>query len=159
MESYICQTHDRAWMAVEDGYKSPVMTPTGGEDDVLKLKSRKGPISIPSKKQKGIALKASKVEKEEEKDDSDKDMSLLMRRFKRFDKTKNKGFGYKGQDLKKRTPFQENKKGRVMAATWSGSDDSDKRDESSDDEELMANFIAFASSHKSEGASEEEDES
>ena len=46
-----------------------------------------------------------------------------------------------------------------MAATWSGSDDSNERDESSDDEDLMANFIAFASSHKSKGASEEEDES
>ena len=43
-----------------------------------------------------------------------------------------------------------------MAATWSGSDDSNGGDMSSDDEELMANFIAFASSHKSKGSSEEE---
>ncbi|KAI9160072.1 hypothetical protein LWI28_004869 [Acer negundo] len=48
-------------------------------------------------------------------------------------------------------------KGKVMAATWSGSsDDSNEGDESSDDEELMANFLAFASSHKSKSASEEE---
>ena len=46
-----------------------------------------------------------------------------------------------------------------MVATWSGSDDSDEGDESSDDEELMANFIAFTSSHKSKSASEEENES
>ena len=46
-----------------------------------------------------------------------------------------------------------------MATTWSGSDDSDERDESLDDEELMANFIAFASSHKSKGSSQEENDS
>ncbi|KAI9164818.1 hypothetical protein LWI28_002665 [Acer negundo] len=44
-----------------------------------------------------------------------------------------------------------------MAPNWSGSGDSDERDESLDDEELMANFIAFAFSHKSIGASEEEE--
>ncbi|KAK0591556.1 hypothetical protein LWI29_003865 [Acer saccharum] len=50
----------------------------------------------------------------------------------------------------------EKKKGKVMAATWSGSsDDSYEGDESSDDEELMANLLAFASSHKSKSASEE----
>ncbi|KAK0585174.1 hypothetical protein LWI29_024248 [Acer saccharum] len=45
-----------------------------------------------------------------------------------------------------------------MAATWSGSsDDSIEGDESSDDEELMANLLAFASSHKSKSASEREE--
>ncbi|KAK0594094.1 hypothetical protein LWI29_007213 [Acer saccharum] len=45
-----------------------------------------------------------------------------------------------------------------MAATWSGSsDDSYEGDESSDDEELMANLLAFASSHKSKSASEREE--
>ncbi|KAK1576340.1 hypothetical protein Q3G72_013070 [Acer saccharum] len=283
MESYICQIHDRAWMAVEDGYTPPMMTPTGGGEDVLKPKvqwnataneawdilevahegtkvvkdsklqvlqtqfgmlrmdenkcfnnfeiklmdivnqshqlgdpysdrrikqkimrslpervkskvmaleensgykdmkpsevigrllayeSRKGPTSTPSKKQKGIALKASKVEKEE-KDDSDEDMTLLMRRFKKFAKFEKKGFGSKGLDLKKKTHFKKfeprqerikrkvikcfkcggiryitldcgnlkNKKGKVMAATWSVSDDSDESNETSDDEDLIA---------------------
>ena len=30
MEAYVCQIHDRAWMAIEDGYMAPMMTPTGG---------------------------------------------------------------------------------------------------------------------------------
>ncbi|KAK0576621.1 hypothetical protein LWI29_020731 [Acer saccharum] len=52
----------------------------------------------------------------------------------------------------------EKKKGKVMAATWSeNSDDSIEGDESSDDEELMANLLAFASSHKSKSASEREE--
>ncbi|KAK0575080.1 hypothetical protein LWI29_033715 [Acer saccharum] len=52
----------------------------------------------------------------------------------------------------------EKKKGKVMAATWSGSiDDSYERDESSNDEELMANLLAFAPSHKSKSASEREE--
>ncbi|KAK0576898.1 hypothetical protein LWI29_025040 [Acer saccharum] len=67
---------------------------------------RKGPTSTPPKKQKGIALKASNVEKEEN-DDSDKEMALLMRRFKKFYKSKKKGFRSKGQDLKKKTPFKK----------------------------------------------------
>ena len=47
-----------------------------------------------------------------------------------------------------------------MAATWSGSsDDSNEGDESLDDEDIMANFLAFASSHKSKSASEKEEES
>ncbi|KAK0585309.1 hypothetical protein LWI29_026647 [Acer saccharum] len=147
---------------------------------LLAYESRKGPTSTPPKKQKGIALKASKVEKEEN-DDSDEEMALLMRRFKKFYKSEKKGFGSKGQDFKKKTPFKKfeprqekterkrvrcyecggighfapecanhvnKKKGKVMAATWSGSDDSNEGDESSDDKELMANFIAFASSIK-----------
>ena len=109
-------------------------------------------------------MKASKIE--EEKDDSDEDMALLMRRFKKFVKFEKKGFGSKSQDLKEKTPFKrfeprqerserkgiqcfecggighippdcgnlKNKKGKVMAATWSGSDDSYEGDESLDDE-------------------------
>ena len=45
-----------------------------------------------------------------------------------------------------------------MVAIWSGNDDSYEGDKSSDDEKLMANFIAFAFFHKSKCASEEEDE-
>ena len=39
MEAYVCQIHDRAWMAIEDGYSPPMMTPTGGGEEVLKLKA------------------------------------------------------------------------------------------------------------------------
>ena len=35
MESYIYQIEDLAWIAVEDGYALPTMTPTGGEENVL----------------------------------------------------------------------------------------------------------------------------
>ena len=38
MEAYLCQIHDRAWMAVEDGYAPPKMTLTGGGEEVLKPK-------------------------------------------------------------------------------------------------------------------------
>lgn len=45
-----------------------------------------------------------------------------------------------------------------MTATWSGSsDDSIEGDETSDDEDLMANFLVFASSHKSKSGSEREE--
>ena len=125
---------------------------------LLAYKSRKGPTNTPPKKQKGIALKVSKVEKEDN-NDSDDDMALLMRRFMKFIKFEKKGFGSKCQDLKKKAPFNKfeprqekserkeiqcfeyggighiapdygnlknKKKGKVMAATWSGSDDSDE---------------------------------
>jgi hypothetical protein len=39
MEAYLCQIHDRAWMAIEDGYAPPMMTPTGGGEQVLKPKA------------------------------------------------------------------------------------------------------------------------
>ncbi|KAK0584122.1 hypothetical protein LWI29_007953 [Acer saccharum] len=306
MESYICQIHDRAWMAVEDGYDLPMMTPAGGGQDVLKPKAqwnaqefeaskwnrkamhaimcamdenqykliqntqiakvawdilqvahegtevvkesklqvlqtqfellrmgedecfndfeiklmdivnqshqlgdpysdrrvkqkimrslpdRKAPSNTtPPKKSKGIALKASKDAKEA-KHESDEDLALFVKRFNKvMGFKKKKGFGSRGQDLKKKSSFKkfeprqerterkgvrcfecggighfapecanhnERKKGKVMAATWSGSsDDSNEEDESSSEEELMANFLAFASSHKSKSASEKED--
>ena len=40
MEAYLCQIHDRAWMAVEDGYAPLMMTPIGGGEDVLKPKAQ-----------------------------------------------------------------------------------------------------------------------
>ena len=40
MELYICQIHDKAWMAVEDGYAPLMMTPMGGGEDVLKPKAQ-----------------------------------------------------------------------------------------------------------------------
>ncbi|KAI9169193.1 hypothetical protein LWI28_008758 [Acer negundo] len=95
---------------------------------LLAYESRKVLTSTPPKKQKRIALKASKVEKEDN-DNSDEDMTLLLRRFKKFVKFEKKG------------------------------DDSDKRDESSDDDYQVANFIVFASSHNSKDVSEKEEES
>ncbi|KAK0583521.1 hypothetical protein LWI29_037786 [Acer saccharum] len=171
------------------GYKD--MKPSEVIGRLLAYESRKGPISTPTKKQKGIALKTSKDEKEEKKVDSDEDLALFVKRFNKVMKFRRKSFGSKGQDLKKKGSFKkfeprqerterkgvrcfecggighfapdcanhvEKKKGKVMAATWSGSsDDSYEGDESSDDEELMANLLAFASSHKSKSASEREE--
>ena len=71
-----------------NGYKD--MKPSEVIGRLLAYESMKGPTSTPSKKQKGIALKASKVEKEE-KNDSDEDMALLMRRFKKFIMKQNYG--------------------------------------------------------------------
>ncbi|KAK0598426.1 hypothetical protein LWI29_034593 [Acer saccharum] len=304
MESYICQIHDRAWMAVEDGYDLPMMTTGGGgeeykliqntqiakvawdilqvahegtdvvkesklqvlqtqfellmmgEDEcfndfeiklmdivnqshqlgdpysdrrvkqkimrslpdrfeskvtaieensgymdmkpsevigrLLAYESRKAPsTTTPPKKSKGIALKASKDAKEA-KHESDEDLALFVKRFNKvMGFKKKKGFGSRGQDLKKKGSFKkfeprqerterkgvrcfecggighfapecanhnEKKKDKVMAATWSGSsDDSNEEDESSSEEEHMANFLAFASSHKSKSASEKEE--
>ena len=142
------------------------------------------------KKQKGITLKASKDEKEE-KNVSDEDLALFVKRFKKVMKFGKKDFESKGQFLKKKGPFKkfeprqekterkgvrcyecggighfapecanhnDKKKGKVMAATWSGSsDDSIEGEDSSDDE--VANFIAFVSSYKSKSGSEKEEES
>ncbi|KAK0594697.1 hypothetical protein LWI29_004279 [Acer saccharum] len=43
MEAYICQIHDRSWMAVEDGYAPPMMTPTDGGEEILKPKAQWSP--------------------------------------------------------------------------------------------------------------------
>ena len=40
MEAYLCQIHDKAWLAVEDGYAPSTMTPTGGGEEMLKLKAQ-----------------------------------------------------------------------------------------------------------------------
>ena len=63
------------------GYKNMKSSEVIGK--LLAYESKKGPTYTPPKKQKGIALKASKIEKEEN-DDSDEYMALLMRRFKKF---------------------------------------------------------------------------
>src|SRR5579862_8173120 len=157
---------------------------------LLVYESRKAPSSTPPKKSKGIASKASK-DANEAKNDSDEDLALFVKRFNKVMGFKKKGFGLRGQDLKKKGPFKkfeprqerterkgvrcfecggighfapdcanhnEKKKGKVMAVTWSGSsDDSYEEDDTSSEEELMANFLAFASSHKSKSGSEKED--
>src|SRR5579862_2626667 len=178
--------------AIEENSGYMDMKPSEVIGRLLAYESRKGPsTTTPPKKAKGIALKASKDAKEA-KHESDEDMALFVKRFNRvMGFKKKKGFGSRGQDLKKKGPFKkfeprqerterkgvrcfecggighfapdcanhnEKKKGKVMAATWSGSsDDSYEEDESSSEEELMANFLAFASSHKSKSASEKED--
>ena len=40
MEAYMYQIHDRAWMAIEDGYAPTMMSPTGGGEEVLKPKAQ-----------------------------------------------------------------------------------------------------------------------
>ena len=72
--------------ALEENSGFKDMKPSEVIGRLLAYESRKGPSSSPSKKQKGIALRASKVEKED-KDDSDEDMALLLRRFKKFVKS------------------------------------------------------------------------
>ena len=75
---------------------------------LLAYESRKGPsTTTPPKKAKGIALKASKDAKEA-KHESDEDMALFVKRFNRvMGFKKKKGFGSRGQDLKKKGPFKK----------------------------------------------------
>ena len=87
--------------------------------------------------------------------------------FKKFElrqkRTKRKGVlffecGGIGHFAPECANHNDKKKGKVMAATWSGSsDDSNEGDKTSSEEEIMANFLAFASSHKSKSASEKEE--
>src|SRR5579862_9038413 len=178
--------------AIEENSGYMDMKPSEVIGRLLAYESRKAPsTTTPPKKAKGIALKASKDAKEA-KHESDEDMALFVKRFNRvMGFKKKKGFGSRGQDLKKKGPFKkfesrqerterkgvrcfecggighfapdcanhnEKKKRKVMAATWSGSsDESYEEDESSSEEELMANFLTFASSHKSKSGSEKED--
>ncbi|KAK0574789.1 hypothetical protein LWI29_029107 [Acer saccharum] len=178
--------------AIEENSGYMDMKPSEVIGRLLAYESRKVPsTTTPPKKSKGIALKASKDAKEA-KHESDEDLALFVKRFNKvMGFKKKKGFGSRGQDLKKKNSFKkfeprqerterkgvrcfecggighfapecanhnERKKGKVMAATWSGSsDDSNEEDESSSEEELMANFLALVSSHKSKSASEKED--
>ncbi|KAI9170150.1 hypothetical protein LWI28_023345 [Acer negundo] len=86
-----------------DNYKD--MKPSEVIGRFLAYEARKVTTS-PPKKKKNLALKSSKVEKEGV-DDSDEDMALLLRRFKKFVKFEKKGFESKGQDLKKDVPFNK----------------------------------------------------
>ena len=168
--------------ALEENSGFKDMKPSEVIGRLLAYESRKGPSSTPSKKQKEIALNASKVRKED-RGDLDEDMVLMFQRFKKFVKFEKSGFGSKGQDLKKKAPFKKlepreenrerkgvqcyecggighispdcgnlkNKREKVMAATWSNSDDSEEGDKSSSDDELVNNFKAM-------GATREENE-
>ena len=79
------------------GYKD--MKPSEVIGRLLSYESRKGPSSTP-KKLKGIALKSSKDENEEN-NNSDEDMALFVKMFNKVMKFGKKGFGLRGQDLKK----------------------------------------------------------
>ena len=64
--------------ALEENSGFKDMKPSEVIGRLLAYESKKAPRFSPPKKQKGIALRASKVEKED-KDDSDEDMALLIR--------------------------------------------------------------------------------
>ena len=74
------------------------MKPSEVMGRLLAYESRKAPTSSSPKKQKGIALISSKVEKED--DDSDEDMAQMMSRFKKF-------LRLQKNDSKKVEPSQE----------------------------------------------------
>ncbi|KAK1588131.1 hypothetical protein Q3G72_020129 [Acer saccharum] len=161
--------------ALEENSDFKNMKPSEVIGRLLAYESRKVPSSSPPKKQKGIALRASKVGKEE-KGDLDEDMILMLQRFKKFVKFEKRGFGSKGQDLKKKAPFKKhehrqekgvqcyecggighisldcgnlkNKREKMMVATWSESDDSGEGDKSSSDDELINNFKALGATNE-----------
>ncbi|KAK0584411.1 hypothetical protein LWI29_012856 [Acer saccharum] len=131
--------------ALEENNTYKDMKPSEVIRRLLAYESRKAPSISPPKKQKGIALKASKVEKEE-KGDSDEDTALLLRRFKKFVKFEKKGFGSKGQDLKKKAPFKSFEP-RQEHKQDGKSDDSGKGDKSSSDDELTIDYTAFRATY------------
>ena len=86
------------------GYKD--MKPSEVIGRLLAYESRKAPSSTSPKKHKRIALKASKDEKEE-KNDSDKDLALFVKSFKKVMKFRKKDFGSKGQNFKKKGSYNK----------------------------------------------------
>ena len=85
-------------MAIEENNNYKNMNPSEVIGRLLTYESRKA-TTLPPKKKKNFSLKTSKVEKED--DDSDEDMALLAKRFKKFLKLQKNGF-------KKVEPIQEN---------------------------------------------------
>ncbi|KAK0591201.1 hypothetical protein LWI29_036893 [Acer saccharum] len=69
-------------MALEENVDFKKMKPSEIIGRLLAYESRKAPTSSSPKKQKGIALKTSQVEKQD--DDSDEDMAQMVTRFKKF---------------------------------------------------------------------------
>ena len=88
-----------------DTYKN--MKPSEVIGRLLAYESRKATTS-PPKKKKNLALKNTKVEKEEE--DSNEDMALIAKGFKKFLKLQKNGYGSKGDDFKKKKPTIKNVK-------------------------------------------------
>ncbi|KAK4840906.1 hypothetical protein QYF36_021096 [Acer negundo] len=41
MEAYVCQIHDRVWMAIKDGYTPSMMTPAGAHEGTEVVKDFK----------------------------------------------------------------------------------------------------------------------
>jgi hypothetical protein len=151
--------------ALEENSDYSKMKPSEVIGRLLAYESRKGPTSTPPKKQKSLALKSIKVEKDEE--DSDEEIALMAKKFKQFMRFEKKGFGSKGKFVKKKAPFKKveqtqekdhkkgvqcyecsgfghiapecanlkKKRGKAMAVTWSDSDDLEEEDKSSDDDE------------------------
>ncbi|KAK1560487.1 hypothetical protein Q3G72_027158 [Acer saccharum] len=72
---------------------------------LLAYESRKAPTTTPLKKQKSFALKTIKVEKEEE--NLDEEIALMTKKFKQFMRFDKKGFGSKGNFVKKKTHFKK----------------------------------------------------
>ncbi|KAK0570664.1 hypothetical protein LWI29_004671 [Acer saccharum] len=68
--------------ALEENVDFKKMRPSEVIGRLLAYESRKAPTSSSPKKQKGIALKTSKVEKEN--DDSDEDVAQMVMRFNKF---------------------------------------------------------------------------
>ncbi|KAK1567305.1 hypothetical protein Q3G72_010672 [Acer saccharum] len=68
--------------ALEENSDFKKMKPSEVIGKLLAYESRKTPTTSPPKKQKNIALKTSKVVKED--DDSDEDVALMTKRFKKF---------------------------------------------------------------------------
>ena len=58
IEAYVCQIHDRAWMAIEDGYTPPMMTPMGGGEEVPKPKAQRTPQEFEASKWNNKAMHA-----------------------------------------------------------------------------------------------------
>ena len=91
--------------ALEENSDYTNMKPSEVIRRLLAYESRKAPTTTPPKKQKSLALKTIKVEKEEEK--SDEEIVLIAKKFKQFIRFEKKGFGSKGKFVKKKPPFNK----------------------------------------------------
>ena len=86
-------------IALEENSDFKTMKPSEVIGRLLAYEFGKFPTSTLPKKQKGIALKTFKIEKEG--DESDEDMALMVKRFKKFVKFEKKVFGSKGKTRRK----------------------------------------------------------
>ena len=148
--------------ALEENSDFKKMKPSEVIGRLLAYESRKAPTSSSPKKQKGIALKTSKVEKED--DDSDEEVAQMVKKFKKFlrvqkddsknvepsqEKSSRKGIqcfecgGY--GHISKVCGNLKNKRIREEMAT--SSSDSESVEDFSSDEELANYYTAFGASH------------
>ncbi|KAK0604393.1 hypothetical protein LWI29_015251 [Acer saccharum] len=112
---------------------------------LLAYKLRKVPTSSPPNKQEGIALKSSKVEKED--DDSNEDVNLMAKRFKKFLPREGiQCFECEGHmHISKVYGNLKNK--RNGKETVTSSSDTKSVEDFSSDEELVIYYTAFGASH------------